>query len=120
MEHIGKKIKILRAWKGITQDELSEKVHKTRSLLSHIEKTGKVNAYTLEKIIEALGMSKAEFDNFDPSCNVIRSAAKDKGSEMGLLRERLTISIKENRVLKELVLMQRKLIVLMEKAGRER
>jgi transcriptional regulator with XRE-family HTH domain len=40
--HTGKKIKLLRNIKNITQEELAEKINKTRALVSHIEKTGKV------------------------------------------------------------------------------
>ena len=54
--HIGKQIKYARMMKGLTQQQLADKVHKTRPLISSIEQTGKVNIYTLKQICEALDM----------------------------------------------------------------
>jgi len=45
--HLGKKIKLARVSKSLTQQELADLIHKTRPLISHIEQTGKVNPYTL-------------------------------------------------------------------------
>jgi transcriptional regulator with XRE-family HTH domain len=49
-EHLGEKIKRLRAFRGMTQEELAEALGKTRSLVSFLERTGKVNKYTLQEI----------------------------------------------------------------------
>ena len=53
-EHIGIKIKRLRASKGMTQQELADKIGKTRSLVSHFETSGIINKYTLQEIADAL------------------------------------------------------------------
>lgn len=54
--HIGRRIKIARISKGLTQEELAEKINKTRPLISVIEQKGKVSHYTLRKICEVLGL----------------------------------------------------------------
>ncbi|MFN7312455.1 MAG: helix-turn-helix domain-containing protein [Bacteroidota bacterium] len=52
--HLGLHIKMARMSKGLTQEDLAEKINKTRPLISSIEQTGKVNYYTLAKICEIL------------------------------------------------------------------
>jgi len=54
--HIGRKIKVARVSKGLTQQDLAEKINKTRPLISHIEQTGKISAYTLNKISAVLNI----------------------------------------------------------------
>jgi transcriptional regulator with XRE-family HTH domain len=53
-EHLGKKIKKIRAFNGMTQEELALAINKTRSMVSHIERTGEVNYYTLKEIAKVL------------------------------------------------------------------
>jgi transcriptional regulator with XRE-family HTH domain len=52
--HKGLKIKLARISKGLTQEELAEKIDKTRPLVSSIEQSGQGNYYTLKKICEVL------------------------------------------------------------------
>ncbi|MFN4973449.1 MAG: helix-turn-helix domain-containing protein [Bacteroidota bacterium] len=52
--HIGLQIKFARMRKRLTQQDLAERINKTRPLISNIEQTGKVNYYTLVKICEVL------------------------------------------------------------------
>jgi transcriptional regulator with XRE-family HTH domain len=61
-DHIGQKIKRLRAFKGITQEDLAIKVGKTRSLISYIERTGNINKQTLNEIILILESNPEEFE----------------------------------------------------------
>ena len=42
--------------RGWSQEDLAEKVNKTRPLISHIEITGKVNSYTLNRICKVLNI----------------------------------------------------------------
>jgi len=56
-EHLGHKIKRLRAFRGMTQEELASKLGKTRSLVSFFERTGSVNKYTLSEICSILETS---------------------------------------------------------------
>jgi transcriptional regulator with XRE-family HTH domain len=61
-DHIGQKIKRLRAFKGMTQEDLAIKVGKTRSLISYIERTGNINKQTLKEIILILESNPEEFE----------------------------------------------------------
>lgn len=99
--HIGKKIKIARITKGITQEELASKINKTRPLVSHIEQTGKANIYTLKKICSALGITLDDIQNefSEPSPSYGKDEVKRLKEEISLLKE-LVSSQKE--VIKEL------------------
>jgi len=75
--HLGQKIKRLRAFKGMTQEELATALGKTRSLVSYFERTGNVNNYTLQEITAILGANPEEIamdenrksDNIDTNNN---------------------------------------------------
>jgi transcriptional regulator with XRE-family HTH domain len=62
-EHIGKKIKRLRSFRGMTQDDMAIALGKTRSLVSFLERTGKVNKYTLQEIANVLKISVEEIES---------------------------------------------------------
>ncbi len=112
--HAGKKIKMLRALKGFKQEDLAGKINKTRALVSHIEQTGKVNNYTLNSILKALGISNEEFEKFDGK-DAIKPYRSQEEDEVKMLKERLESYQKENRALKELIQSQKKLIAVLEK-----
>lgn len=59
--HLGQKIKRLRAFKGMTQEDLAAALGKTRSLVSYFERTGNINNYTLQEITGILGANPEEF-----------------------------------------------------------
>jgi transcriptional regulator with XRE-family HTH domain len=61
--HIGLKIKMARMAAGMKQEDLAEKINKSRPLVSHIEQTGKANYYTLKKICKVLDMDIATLDS---------------------------------------------------------
>ena len=61
-EHIGLKIKRLRAYRGMTQDGLARALGKSRSLVSFLERTGSVNPYTLHEICNILRTSPGELE----------------------------------------------------------
>jgi transcriptional regulator with XRE-family HTH domain len=61
--HLGLRIKLARISKGLRQDELAEKINKTRPLISNIEQTGKANHYTLKKICEVLDLDINELES---------------------------------------------------------
>ena len=68
MMHLGKKIKLARMSKGLTQAQLADKIHKTRPLISHIEQTGKVHHDTVNAICRVLGISFESLNQVeDPS-----------------------------------------------------
>lgn len=97
----------------MTQQDLADKVNKTRALISYIEKKGKVNQYTLTEILDALGISQHEFDEFDISDKVIHATPSKKhavSEEIALLKEKVQIYQKENKILKDLAETQKKVI----------
>ncbi len=62
-EHIGLRIKKIRSYKGLKQEDLAKSIGKTRSLISHFERTGLINKYTLIDIAKALEVDVAMFDS---------------------------------------------------------
>jgi transcriptional regulator with XRE-family HTH domain len=60
--HLGQKIKRLRAFKGMTQEDLAAALGKTRSLVSYFERTGNINSYTLQEITLILGSNPEEIE----------------------------------------------------------
>ncbi len=121
--HTGKKIKLLRSIKNLTQEELAVKVNKTRALVSHIEQTGKVNHYTLTLILKALAISFADFEAFDEK-EVLKSPSTfyATNEELNLLKDKIEQYQKENNLLKDLVDSQKKIIANLEytKKGRRK
>lgn len=61
--HKGLKIKLARISKGLTQEELAEKIDKTRPLVSSIEQSGQGNYYTIKKICEVLDLDIETLEN---------------------------------------------------------
>lgn len=59
--NIGLRLKLARIEKGLTQDQLAARINKTRPLISVIEKTGKVNFYTLKALCEVLNLNLEDF-----------------------------------------------------------
>ena len=62
-EHIGQKIKRLRSFRGMTQEELAVALGKTRSLVSFLERTGNVNKYTLQEIANILNITIEDLES---------------------------------------------------------
>ncbi|MBC7863986.1 MAG: helix-turn-helix transcriptional regulator [Bacteroidia bacterium] len=61
--NLGLNIKLARIAKGWSQQDLAERIHKTRPLISHIELSGKVNTYTLTRICKVLNLDITGFEN---------------------------------------------------------
>jgi len=104
--NIGKKIKVLRAEKGISQQQLADMINKTRTLISHIEVTSKVNYYTLNEIATSLGVPISYFTDDFSSNNVVNEKSEDylTLSEMFKKLER------ENELLNEIINNQKEII----------
>lgn len=66
-EHLGKKIKKIRAFNGMTQEELALAINKTRSMVSHIERTGEVNYHTLKEIAKVLKLPVDQLQDMESS-----------------------------------------------------
>ena len=62
-EHIGVRIKKIKSYKGLKQEDLAKSIGKTRSLISHFERTGLINKYTLIDIAKALEIDVAILDS---------------------------------------------------------
>ena len=109
----GKKIKMLRALKGLTQDELAAKINKTRALVSHIEQTGKVNHHTLVAILKVLGINPDEFEKFDTK-ESLKPYKNAENNTADVLKEKIEHYQKEIQSLKEVIKAQKKTISVLE------
>lgn len=109
--HLGRKIKLARQAQGYTQQGLAEMINRTRPLVSHIERTGKANHYTLRSICEVLGLDAEELDN--GLALVEEPVATQAGNENTFLKMEIRILRQEVLTLKELVASQKHLIQLL-------
>jgi transcriptional regulator with XRE-family HTH domain len=106
--HIGLRIKIARISKGFKQEDLAERINKTRPLISSIEQTGKVNHYTLKKICEVLEIDINELENSvvsEPSALFL-----SKQPNINSLNSRIKEIEEDNKNLRSLILAQSELI----------
>jgi transcriptional regulator with XRE-family HTH domain len=105
-DHIGKRIKKLRAFNGMTQEEMAQAINKTRSMVSHIERTGEVNHHTLTEIAKVLKLPVEQLE-FDPKDTItLQDSASMKKSEQDLV-----LQLKEeNMFLKSTIQNQWKLL----------
>ncbi len=99
--HIGQKIRLLRVSQRMTQQQLSEKIHKERPLISHIERTGKVHHQTFLLICKALKVSseQLEFASDEP----FGSYGKETGSELQSLKTEVERLKNELRLKDEII-----------------
>lgn len=106
MMDIGQKIKVLRAEKGISQQKLADLINKTRTLVSHIEVTSKVNFYTLTEIANALDVSVSHFTDNKDSIHIL----KESREEYSTLSEKVKKLERENELLNEIIQNQKEII----------
>jgi transcriptional regulator with XRE-family HTH domain len=110
--HIGKAIKNLRLLAGLTQTHIGKGIGKTKGLISQIEKTGKVNYYTLVKIAKTLKTTPEKIEQYqqslaNPKYEELNSPAQNSLPELELLKL-------ENLRLKEQIQLLKKTIILLE------
>lgn len=98
-------------FRGLTQQDLAEKVHKTRPLISSIEQTGIVNVHTLNKICEVLEVKP---EDLKANSNDITLAALNTKREVEALKLEVQNLRIENAHLLDLVETQRDLIHLLK------
>ncbi len=103
---IGQKIKVLRAEKGLNQQQLADLINKTRTLISHIETTSKVNFYTLEEISKALNVDVSYFTKNLPSSALLGEANEPYAK----LEEKIKQLDREVELLNEIVSHQKEII----------
>lgn len=111
-QHLGKNIKLARIARGLTQLELAERIHKTRSLISHIEQTGKVHQSTYTLILDVLEMGEDQLKKIDRSIG--EPLNESTLEELKQVRKELEQLRHENGMLQDLVENQRKLIHYLE------
>ena len=114
--HYGEKIKLLRHLNGMNQEDIAEKIGRTRALISHIEQTGKVHHETLLQIIRLFNISEEEFRDFKGE-DIKIGKSKDQiktDLEMAELQDELKSLRKENGILKQLVESQKEIINLLK------
>ncbi len=104
--NIGQKIKVLRAERGISQQKLADLINKTRTLVSHIEVTSKVNFYTLTEIANVLGVSVSHFTDE----LVYENIAKESKEEYSNLSDKIKKLERENELLNEIIQNQKEII----------
>lgn len=113
--HIGKKIRLSRVAKGWTQQDLADKIHKARPLISHIEKTGDVNAETLRKIFSALDIS--ENSDGDTVLEMSGIYTKGKPGSIEYYRQEIDRLKQEIALLLQLLETQNDVITRLRKRG---
>lgn len=113
--HIGLKIKMARQIKGYTQQELADKIHKTRPLISHIEQTGKVNYHTLKAVSIALGTTPEELERYTAERLLSEPVhTAELSGELIALRNENKMQKQEILTLRELVNSQKQLIKVLQ------
>jgi transcriptional regulator with XRE-family HTH domain len=111
-QHLGDAIRILRTLAGMNQTELAEKIGKTRGMVSHIERQGKVNHYTLKDIANALNTTIEQIEQYP---NTKYENTLDLDSNVEKINPAIHQMAREIELLKELVNHQKKIIELLEK-----
>jgi transcriptional regulator with XRE-family HTH domain len=112
--HLGKKIKIARITKGYTQQELADKIGKTRPLISAIEQTGRANNYTLKAICQALGLDVDDLENDTVSDPLSTYRSKKDKAEVDRLNAEIDKLRNEQEILKDLVGSQKEVIKMLK------
>lgn len=114
--HLGEKIKKVRQLKSFTQEALGRKINLTRSAISFIEQSGKVNHQTLLNICKALNISEEDLKNFDHKSALMREpVGNDYKSEVETLKQKMESLNREISSLRDLVKSQKKLISVLER-----
>jgi transcriptional regulator with XRE-family HTH domain len=117
--HLGLKIKVARTAKGLTQQDLADKINKTRPLISHIEQTGKVNFHTLSRICKALQIDMSNLENMVNEKGMPYIFGKD--GDISLYKEEIKRMSEEIELMKELISSQKEVIVsLRDKLARRK
>ena len=111
--HIGRAIKNLRVLAGFGQQQLAEKITKTKGLISQIEKTGKVNYYTLVQIATALNTTPEKIEQYTKSLLLPNKAENTNTPNTPNLPPAELLKL-ENQLLKEQVAQLKKIIALLE------
>jgi len=99
---LGKKIKLLRTERGLTQQDLADKINKTRALVSGIEVTSQASPYTLADIANVLGVPYEYLANENHSISIVKENSSNYSNLSDLSREAEKNS-RENKLLLEII-----------------
>jgi len=110
--HIGLQIKLARIAKGLTQQELAERIFKTRPLVSHIEQKGEVNEKTLADIRKILDMPESNnlLNEDGVAYGTNSTHQKFLQQEVEHLLREIELLRSENEVLRQLAAAQKQLL----------
>lgn len=107
-KHIGKHIQKLREAADMSQDQLAEKIGKSKSLVSFVENKGKVSDPTLKLISKALDVP---FENLKVYPIIDLDSQKQSLEQY---KFRITELERETELLRSIIDKQEKIIELME------
>ncbi len=111
--HIGKAIKNLRVLAGLGQQQLANQISKTKGLISQIERSGKVNYYTLKEIAKALQTTPEKIEQYAKTLTpTLKARENDFNTPQNL--PSIELLKLENQLLKEQVGQLKKIIELLE------
>lgn len=110
-KHIGRHLQILRDELGINQDEMALKIGKSKSLVSYIERTGKVSDATLMDLAKVLKVS------FESLKAYPLTEADNRAGEIEALKKENQERLKEIELLRKVIEGQEKLIRILEGKG---
>ena len=114
--HIGLQIKLARIAKGLTQQELAERIFKARPLISHIEQKGEVNERTLADIKKVLDMPASSYTANESHENYNTPLHhKLLQQDLDFLHREIAWLKSENEVMRQLVETQKLLILRLKK-----
>ena len=109
-EHLGKKIKKIRAFNGMTQEELALAINKTRSMVSHIERTGEVNYHTLKEIAKVLKLPVDQLQDMESS-ELVAFGEPPATGDTQISQQELIVQLKQEiKFLKDTIQNQWKLL----------
>jgi transcriptional regulator with XRE-family HTH domain len=111
-QHVGNTIRILRTLAGMSQTQLADEIGKTRGMVSHIERQGKVNHYTLKDIAKALNTTVERIEQYPITKN---ERVFDTEDTIDKLTTKIQQLQREIELLNDLVNHQKKIIGLLEK-----
>ena len=110
--HLGDKIKRIRSFKGYTQFDLAKGIGKTRTLISHFERTGNINKYTLAEIADFLRVSIDDIENLGEE--ILLSSNSDSSKDEHVLwlqqlveEQKTEISFLKKTIAQQLDLLQK-------------
>lgn len=110
--HLGDKIKRIRSFKGYTQFDLAKGIGKTRTLISHLERTGNINKYTLAEIADFLCVSIDEIENLGEEILLSSNSDSSKDEHVMWLqhlveKQKTEISFLKKTIAQQLDLLQK-------------